>query len=155
VAASSAIIATPIGPLKLDTNGIALTGVWFHAKGGLTEGRITGILGDTRRQLDEYFERKRTVFELPLAPSGTAFQLECWRALQEIPYGSTWTYAELASRIGRPDAVRAVGSANGANPIPIIIPCHRVIGSNGKLVGFGGGIETKQRLLELEGARLF
>ena len=155
MAAANAIIATPIGPLRLEADGASLTGVWFHAKEPLTRGGLSGVLAQTERELDEYFARKRTVFDVPLRPAGTAFQLECWRALQEIRYGTTWTYAELASHIGRPDAVRAVGSANGANPIPIIIPCHRVIGSNGKLVGFGGGIDTKQRLLELEGARLF
>jgi methylated-DNA-[protein]-cysteine S-methyltransferase len=85
-----------------------------------------------------------------LAPTGTPFQLDVWNALLTIPYGRTWSYADLAARIGRPDAVRAVGAANGRNPIPLIIPCHRVIGSNGTLVGFGGGIETKRKLLALE-----
>jgi methylated-DNA-[protein]-cysteine S-methyltransferase len=155
VAASAAIIDSPIGPLALETDGVSLTGVSFHARGALTSGRLPAVLIDARRQLHEYFERRRTVFDLPLTLAGTPFQLDCWRALQKIPYGTTWTYAELAAHIDRPRAVRAVGAANGANPLPIIVPCHRVIGSNGKLVGFGGGIETKQRLLEIEGARLF
>jgi methylated-DNA-[protein]-cysteine S-methyltransferase len=107
------------------------------------------------KQLAEYFSGKRTVFALDLAPRGTPFQLAVWNALLEIPYGDTISYAELARRIGKPSAVRAVGAANGANPIPIIIPCHRVIGSNGTLTGYGGGIERKQWLLALEGRRLF
>jgi methylated-DNA-[protein]-cysteine S-methyltransferase len=106
-------------------------------------------------QLREYFSGKRQTFDFPLAPKGTEFQLAVWNALLEIPYGDTITYAELARRIGKPSAVRAVGAANGANPIPVIIPCHRVIGSNGTLTGYGGGIERKQWLLALEGRRLF
>ena len=107
------------------------------------------------QELDEYFAGKRRTFDLPLAPKGTPFQLAVWHALLEVPYGDTVTYAELARRIGKPNAVRAVGAANGANPIPVIIPCHRVIGSNGTLTGYGGGIERKQWLLALEGRRLF
>ena len=107
------------------------------------------------QQLFEYFSGKRQVFELDLAPRGTEFQLAVWNALVAIPYGDTISYAELARRIGKPSAVRAVGAANGANPIPVIIPCHRVIGSNGTLTGYGGGIERKQWLLALEGRRLF
>ncbi|HEV7766715.1 MAG TPA: methylated-DNA--[protein]-cysteine S-methyltransferase [Thermoanaerobaculia bacterium] len=106
-------------------------------------------------QLNDYFSGKRKTFELTLAPRGTPFQLAVWNALLEIPYGDTISYAELARRIGKPSAVRAVGAANGANPIPVIIPCHRVIGSNGSLTGYGGGIERKQWLLALEGRRLF
>jgi methylated-DNA-[protein]-cysteine S-methyltransferase len=106
-------------------------------------------------QLQEYFSGKRQAFTFPLAPRGTPFQLAVWNALLEIPYGDTISYAELARRIGKPSAVRAVGAANGANPIPVIIPCHRVIGSNGTLTGYGGGIERKQWLLALEGRRLF
>jgi methylated-DNA-[protein]-cysteine S-methyltransferase len=106
-------------------------------------------------QLNEYFSCKRQTFDLELAPRGTPFQLAVWNALLEIPYGETISYAELARRIGKPAAVRAVGAANGANPIPVIIPCHRVIGSNGTLTGYGGGIERKQWLLVHEGRRLF
>lgn len=101
-------------------------------------------------QLNAYFAAERTDFRLPLAPQGTAFQLQVWRELQEIPYGVTISYGELARRIGNPNASRAVGLANGANPIAIIVPCHRVIGSSGKLTGFGGGLDIKQRLLDLE-----
>ena len=104
------------------------------------------------RQLGEYFAGKRERFELALAPAGTEFQRAVWKALLRIPYGKTWSYAELASRIGRPRAMRAVGVANGANPLPIVVPCHRVIGADGSLTGFGGGLPTKQLLLELEGA---
>jgi methylated-DNA-[protein]-cysteine S-methyltransferase len=106
-------------------------------------------------QLREYFAGARKTFDVELAPKGTPFQLDVWKALCEIPYGDTISYAELARRIGRPAAVRAVGAANGANPIPVIVPCHRVIGSNGTLTGYGGGIERKQFLLTLEGRRLF
>jgi len=106
------------------------------------------------RQLGEYFAGRRTTFDLVLAPEGTPFQLRTWEALRSIPYGETITYGELARRIGKPTASRAVGAANGANPIPIVIPCHRVIGSNGDLTGFGGGLDTKLKLLQLEGAML-
>lgn len=103
-------------------------------------------------QLDEYFRGVRREFDLDLKPTGTAFQLAVLNALATIPYGETRSYGEIASQIGRPKAVRAVGAANGRNPLPIVIPCHRVIGADGSLTGFGGGIETKRYLLELEGA---
>lgn len=109
---------------------------------------------DLATQLAEYFGGDRRVFELPLAPEGTPFQLRVWNALREIPYGETISYGELAARIGDRSASRAVGLANGSNPLPIVIPCHRVIGSNGKLTGYGGGLPIKERLLALErGAR--
>ena len=101
-------------------------------------------------QLQEYFSGERHSFDLPLVPEGTEFQLKVWRALRTIPYGETWSYGELARRIKQPKAPRAVGAANGQNPIPIIVPCHRVIGANGSLTGFGGGLKIKQQLLELE-----
>ena len=104
------------------------------------------------KQLGEYFAGKRERFELALAPAGTEFQLAVWQGLRRIPYGRTWSYAELAGRIGRPRAMRAVGAANGANPLPIVVPCHRVIGADGSLTGFGGGLPAKRLLLELEGA---
>ena len=104
-----------------------------------------------KRQLTEYFDRDRTEFALDLAPQGSPFQLEVWRALQGIPFGATTSYGEIAQRIGRPKASRAVGAANGANPIPIVVPCHRVIGADGSLTGFGGGLKAKTTLLELEG----
>ncbi len=140
---------SPIGPLSIVTD----------EEGRLREIRFGAddVAGDhaVAAQLREYFAGTRRTFELELAPRGTPFQLEVWKALCEIPYGDTITYAELARRIGRPAAVRAVGAANGANPIPIVVPCHRVIGSNGTLTGYGGGIERKQFLLALEGRRLF
>lgn len=115
--------------------------------------RDTGSqLDATSRQLDEYFSGRRQRFELRLNPQGTAFQQAVWQALQEIPYGRLDSYSALAQRIDRPKAVRAVGAANGANPICIIVPCHRVIGRDGSLTGFAGGLPRKQLLLELEGA---
>jgi methylated-DNA-[protein]-cysteine S-methyltransferase len=110
------------------------------------------VLQATRVQLEEYFAGTRTSFGLPLAPHGTAFQKEVWHALADIPYGQTISYAQLALRVGKPSAMRAVGAANGRNPLPIVLPCHRVIGADGSLTGFGGGLPTKQFLLELEGA---
>jgi methylated-DNA-[protein]-cysteine S-methyltransferase len=107
-------------------------------------------LDEVVSQLEEYFEGKRRAFDLPLAPQGTPFQQRVWRALLDIPYGETISYGELASRIGNKAASRAVGLANGSNPLPIVIPCHRVIGSNGKLTGYGGGLPIKQQLLALE-----
>ena len=110
---------------------------------------------DVARQLGEYFAGKRRRFDLELAPEGTPWELEVWRKLVEIPYGETLSYAELARRLGRPEAVRAVGAANGKNPISIVIPCHRVIGSDGSLTGYGSGLEVKAALLGLErGERL-
>lgn len=103
-------------------------------------------------QLEAYFAGRLRCFDLPLDMRGTAFQLRVWQELQSIPFGETRTYASIATAIGSPAAVRAVGAANGANPVAIIVPCHRVIGANGKLVGYGGGLPLKQRLLELEGA---
>jgi methylated-DNA-[protein]-cysteine S-methyltransferase len=108
------------------------------------------VLQSCALQLDEYFNRERTAFDLPLHPRGTDFQLRVWKALEEIPYGETRSYSEIARSIGSPDAVRAVGAANGRNPLPIVVPCHRVIGANGSLTGFGGGLPLKKLLLELE-----
>ena len=115
-------------------------------------GQAGETLARVRRQLEEYFAHRRTAFDLPLAPSGTPFQERVWIALRAIPYGTTSSYADLARRIGAPDAARAVGAANGKNPIPIIVPCHRVVGAHGELTGFGGGIERKRWLLAHEGS---
>ena len=112
--------------------------------------RASQPFDDVTRQLDDYFAGKLQVFDVQLELAGTSFQQAVWSALKMIPYGETCTYGELAARIGRPRASRAVGAANGVNPVPIIIPCHRVIGSNGSLTGFGGGIRTKQALLSME-----
>jgi len=106
---------------------------------------------DVIRQLEEYFAGTRMVFDLPLAPQGTAFQLRVWKALLEIPFGRAVSYSDIANAIGNPKAVRAVGLANGRNPIPVVIPCHRVIGKDGSLTGYGGGLPIKEKLLALEG----
>ena len=118
------------------------------------EGRCLHRSKKTVSQLRSYFAGEREEFDLPLAPEGTPFQQEVWRRLCEIPYGETISYGELARRIGNPQASRAVGLANGSNPIPIVIPCHRVIGSNGKLTGYGGGLPIKEKLLALERKQL-
>ena len=108
------------------------------------------ILIETEKQINQYFAGNRQIFNVPLKPNGTDFQLSVWNVLKKIPYGKTISYQELAYRVGNKNASRAVGNANGKNPIPIIIPCHRVIRKNGKLGGFGGGINIKKKLLELE-----
>jgi len=160
------IIETPIGPLyaELDEQG-RLAELGFREPlrepssrrvvQSSSSSSTTARLEDLTNQLRDYFAGQRKSFDLPLAPKGTPFQLAVWNALLEVPYGATISYSELSNRIGKPSAVRAVGAANGANPIPVIIPCHRVIGANGSLTGYGGGIERKQWLLALEGRRLF
>jgi methylated-DNA-[protein]-cysteine S-methyltransferase len=145
---TTTIINSPIGPLTLTERDGVLVRLSFGAHGPCDP--PTPVLRRAIGQLNEYFAGTRQEFDLPLAPAGTEFQLACWRALAEIPYGETRSYGQQAARIGRPDRARAVGSANGANPIAIILPCHRVIGADGSLVGFGGGLETKRRLLDLE-----
>ena len=152
------IIETPIGPMDAVFDGDALVELGFVRSDRSRLSGHQGSAGPASRaanQIAEYFAGRRRMFELELAPRGTPFQLAVWNELVKIPFGETVTYAELAFRIGRPAAVRAVGAANGANPIPVIIPCHRVIGSNGSLTGYGGGIERKQWLLAHEGRRLF
>ncbi|MBT8079917.1 MAG: methylated-DNA--[protein]-cysteine S-methyltransferase [Gammaproteobacteria bacterium] len=146
---------TPIGDLLLAGEDDALCLVGFPEGSMRREPENDWIysekpFAEARRQLGEYFAGKRQAFDLKLNPNGTEFQLRVLEELQRIPYGSTTTYGDIATRIGRPKAVRAVGAANGRNPIPIIIPCHRVIGSTGKMTGFGGGIPTKEALLRLE-----
>jgi methylated-DNA-[protein]-cysteine S-methyltransferase len=113
--------------------------------------RDAGALREPREQLLAYFAGERRTFDLPLAPQGTPFQLKVWNALARIPFGATWSYRDLAMRIDSPKAMRAVGAANGRNPLPIVLPCHRVIGADGSLTGFGGGLPLKQFLLEHEG----
>lgn len=112
------------------------------------------VLAAAVRQLNEYFAREREAFSIPLRPAGTPFQLRVWKALEEIPYGHTRTYLDIARALGQPAAVRAVGAANGRNPLPIFVPCHRVIGSSGSLTGYGGGLDVKLALLRLEGVLL-
>lgn len=148
-------IDSPIGPLLLagDEGGLRflLFGNGRHEVAPETDWEPDrGLLQEPVRQLTAYFKGQLKAFEVPVAPAGTPFQQAVWRELQAIPYGETISYGELARRLGNPKAVRAVGLANGSNPISIIIPCHRVIGSNGSLVGYGGGLPTKQALLVLE-----
>jgi methylated-DNA-[protein]-cysteine S-methyltransferase len=148
-------IESPVGVLRLAADDEALERLDFvHDERNSVYEPPTRILKETIRQLRAYFSGKLEQFDLPLAPQGTPFQLEVWRRLCEIPYGETISYGELARRIGNPNASRAVGLANGSNPISIIIPCHRVIGSNGKLTGYGGGLPIKERLLALERRQL-
>lgn len=144
---------TPVGDLWIGETGGAVTNVWFGESGVLTAvtRKETPLLQETVRQLREYLDGKRKAFDVPLAPMGTDFQRRVWDALLEIPYGETRTYGQIAAVIGNPNASRAVGLANNRNPIPIFIPCHRVIGSDGKLVGYGGGVEMKRQLLSIEG----
>ena len=148
-------IDSPVGPLAIEVDDDGRLVQIHFGRGDAPPGFEDPACAPVVAQLREYFAGKRQQFELPLALRGTAFQLAVWNALLTIPYGATTSYGELARRIGRPAAVRAVGAANGANPIPVIVPCHRVIGSNGTLTGYGGGIERKQWLLALEGRRLF
>lgn len=147
---------SPVGPLFLaaDESGLQLLLMELDSRPWRIEDHWQPAgreLDAVCSQLDEYFAGKRRQFEVRLAPQGTAFQQAVWQALLAIPYGSTCSYSELASVIGRPQAVRAVGTANGANPISIIVPCHRVIGRDGSLIGYAGGLPRKQQLLELEG----
>lgn len=123
-----------------------------YARGAPVDFGHPGRAAHVAVQIDEYFAGRRLVFEIETDPAGTEFQRTVWRALETIPFGATLGYAELARKIGSPNASRAVGRANGANPIPVVIPCHRVIGANGDLTGYGGGIERKRTLLQLEGA---
>ncbi|MGH8214670.1 MAG: methylated-DNA--[protein]-cysteine S-methyltransferase [Rhodanobacteraceae bacterium] len=148
-------IDTPIGPLLLVGDGAGLVEIGLPRRGAAQAAPADAEASKTRlravaRELDEYFAGTRQRFDVPLRPSGTPFQLEVWGALLAIPYGETASYADIARRIRRPLAVRAVGAANGANPLSIIVPCHRVIGSHGDLIGYGGGLPTKRWLLAHE-----
>ena len=152
------ILPSPIGPLTLVAEAGQLTSLYLDTERHRPDEDSLGVLGDPDaapfaaavRQLAAYFAGQLTEFDLPLAPVGTAFQRQVWAALQTIPYGQTWSYAQLAEKIGRPSAVRAVGLANSKNPISLVIPCHRVIGSDGSLTGYGGGLDRKRFLLDLE-----
>lgn len=147
---------TPVGPLHLTADGTALTGLWFGTREVAEPPSPSDpVLALAAAQLAEYFAGDRQSFTVPLAPEGTAFQLAAWEQLRLIPYGTTISYGELARRVGSPDAARAVGLANGRNPIAIVVPCHRVIGADGSLTGFGGGMAAKKTLLDLESSTLF
>jgi methylated-DNA-[protein]-cysteine S-methyltransferase len=148
-------IDSPLGGLLLVGDGEALSGLYMdgHARGAAVASdsvRAAGAFSAAREQLDAYFAGDLTDFELPLAAAGSPFQQLVWTALREIPYGETRSYGEIAGRIGRPGAARAVGLANGRNPIAIVVPCHRVVGADGSLTGFAGGLERKRLLLEHE-----
>ena len=151
------VIDSPLGPVLVAGDAAGLRHISFLAgTAALQPGpewtRDEAPLREALRQLCAYFAGALRHFELPLAPRGTEFQQRVWRALREIPYGETTSYGELARSIGRPSASRAVGAANGRNPLPIVVPCHRVIGSTGRLTGFAGGLHLKEGLLELEQA---
>jgi methylated-DNA-[protein]-cysteine S-methyltransferase len=148
-----------VGELLLTGSETALTAVYFPtSRHGPPprdlDGSASEVVERARRQLEEYFAGARTTFDLPLEPVGSPFELRVWEALRAIPYGTTVSYGELARRLGDPRGSRAVGAANGRNPIPIIVPCHRVIGAHGELTGYGGGLDRKRWLLEHEGALL-
>ena len=162
------VVDSPIGPLTLTAQGGALTAIDFGAPAGFAAGVSVGtissangvgraaddptdpVLAEAARQLAGYFAGELCEFDVRLCPSGTPFQLTVWEALRRIPYGETVTYGELARRIGRPAAARAVGRANGQNPLPIVVPCHRVIGADGTLTGYAGGLDIKTALLAVE-----
>lgn len=142
---------TTIGYIGIEENGTAITRIFFPNKGqDINCGKETELIQEAGNQLEEYLTGRRRQFDLPLAPKGTEFQKAVWNALLEIPYGETRSYKQIAEQIGNPKAMRAVGLANNRNPIVIMIPCHRVIGTDGRLVGYGGGVELKQKLLLLE-----
>ncbi|MFZ5638236.1 MAG: methylated-DNA--[protein]-cysteine S-methyltransferase [Pseudomonadota bacterium] len=154
-------LETPIGTLTLVADAVGLRHIEFPSnrhpadRAGWrpdAQGAAADTLALAAGQLRDYFAGERTTFDLPLAPHGTPFQCEVWRLLATIPYGKTWRYRDLAQALGKPAAVRAVGAANGRNPLPIVLPCHRVIGADGGLTGFGGGLPIKEALLRLEGA---
>jgi methylated-DNA-[protein]-cysteine S-methyltransferase len=153
-------MASPVGRLKLVASDDGLAAIlWKNDKAGRVRLNIVGedkarpVLLEAEKQLNEYFAGKRKTFSLKLDLAGTDFQNKVWQALLKIPFGQTRSYGEIAKRIGRPRAVRAVGAANGRNPVSIVVPCHRLVGSTGQLTGFAGGLDTKARLLKLEGAK--
>ena len=149
---------TPVGPLTLVAEGEALVGLWMEdqrhhpgpASYGVPADPDDGLLAQVAAQLGEYFAGERTSFDIPLAPEGTPFQQRVWEELLRIPFAETVSYGQLAQRLGSPGASRAVGLANGRNPIGIVVPCHRVVGSAGSLTGYGGGLQRKRLLLDLE-----
>ncbi len=154
------IFDSPIDPILLTSDGKSLTGLYMqiHAHGpeigeGWTRDDDAAPFAAVKEQLAAYFAGTLREFDVPLAPAGTAFQRRVWKELETIPYGETLSYGDIARRIGQPTASRAVGLANGRNPISVIVPCHRVIGANGKLVGYGGGLPRKDFLLNLERGR--
>ena len=153
-ALSHSTMSSPIGELTIVSSDVGITAIYMethpYTPATVSTAAASPHLAEAERQLAEYFAGARTEFDLPLDPSGTPFQRAVWQALRTIAHGKTRSYAEIALQIGNPKAVRAVGLANGRNPISIVVPCHRVIGKNGTLTGYGGGLERKRRLLALE-----
>jgi methylated-DNA-[protein]-cysteine S-methyltransferase len=152
-----AYLPSPLGQLLVTSDDQGITGIFFPCKQMECAPQPPWEMDEApffnlRNQLDAYFSGDLREFDVPLSMKGTPFELKVWKELQTIPYGTTVSYGEIARRIGQPTASRAVGMANGRNSIPILVPCHRVIGSNGRLTGYGGGLDTKKWLLELEGA---
>lgn len=145
------VIESPLGNIKLAENDDRLTELSF-TEDSLTSKQENALLKDAANQIEEYFSNERKEFDLPLEPVGTEFQIKVWHELLNIPFGTTVSYQEIANRLGDPKSIRAAASANGKNPIAIIIPCHRVIGSHGEMTGYAGGIQRKKDLLTLEGA---
>jgi methylated-DNA-[protein]-cysteine S-methyltransferase len=143
---------SPVGELRIESEDDAITLVHFMKESRVAEEQPTTVTNQCIEELDEYFFRGRKFFSVPLKPLGSTFQQKVWNELINIPYGQTMSYIELATRIGDPKSVRAVGLANGQNPIAIIVPCHRVIGKSGDLIGYGGGLDKKEWLLLHEGA---
>jgi len=153
-----AMLDSPVGRLLIGGDGAEVLLIGFPSGSRAVAAepdwrRDDALYPEARGQILEYLAGTRTGFDFPMRLVGTAFQTSLWRALLDIPFGSTTTYTDLAHRIGRPKAIRAVGAANGANPLPIVVPCHRVLGRDGSLTGFGGGLDLKRRLLELERTR--
>lgn len=150
------VCETPVGPYRVTSNGESIVGIWSHVAKRIpaldTLPATDDVCRAAARQLQEYFAGERQEFDLPLFLDGTEFNQRVWDALLEIPYGVTWSYGQLAAHIGAPKASRAVGAANGRNPISIVVPCHRVIGSTGRHVGYGGGLPAKAWLLDHEAA---
>ena len=145
------VFDTPVGPMALEGTEEGLTALYLPNCPMEPAGKENPLLTRGRKELLEYFEGKRQTFDLPLNPQGTPFQRKVWSALSDIPYGQAITYGELARRVGCPKGSRAVGQANHRNPLPILLPCHRVVGTGGTLTGYGGGLELKEWLLRLEG----
>ena len=144
---------SPLGWLAISSNGSAITKIQFVQEAG-EEDTPDQVINQTIEQLNEFFAGQRHTFDLPLAPEGTEFEQKVWEQLQHIPYGATVTYGDISRKLGDPNLMRAVGRANGKNPISIVIPCHRVIGSDNKLTGYAGGLPNKEWLLRHEGALL-
>lgn len=146
---SRGTVETPVGTLTIVAGDGGLAAVLFGGEPGAAE-EPDPVIAATARQLEEYFGGERRAFDLPLELSGTPFQRRAWLALADVPYGTTRSYGEQARRLGAPGAARAVGAANGRNPLPIVLPCHRLVGADGTLTGYGGGLEIKRTLLDLE-----